>query len=106
MPPANEAALRKVARHALDAGKIPRRRPDRTWGGPGIGAQCAVCQEPIPASEMEYEVEFARDGQAPGLDKFHVHLQCAAVWELERNKGAARPAPRTRPQRKPRSAAR
>jgi hypothetical protein len=32
---------------------------------------------------MEFEIQFERDGRNPGLDKFHVHLQCFAVWELE-----------------------
>jgi hypothetical protein len=31
-------------------------------------------------------VEFAHDGANPGLDKFHLHLRCFAVWELERTK--------------------
>jgi hypothetical protein len=33
---------------------------------------------------MEFEIEFAHDGAMPGLDKFHVHIRCFAVWELER----------------------
>lgn len=38
----------------------------------------------MQATEMEFEIEFARDGSNPGLDKFHVHLQCFAAWEFER----------------------
>ena len=33
---------------------------------------------------MEFEIEFARDGDNPGLDKFHVHIRCFAAWEFER----------------------
>jgi hypothetical protein len=35
---------------------------------------------------MEFEIQFARDGDNPGLDKFHVHIRCYAAWEFERNK--------------------
>ena len=55
----NEAELRKVAREVLRAGKLPRQEPDRTWGGPGVGALCAVCEKPVTRDEMEYEVQFA-----------------------------------------------
>ena len=34
--------------------------------------------------EMEFEIQFEHDGAMPGLDKFHVHIRCFAVWELER----------------------
>jgi hypothetical protein len=51
---------------------------------------------------MEYEVEFVRaDGL--GRDKYHLHLRCFAVWELERTKdgdGSALPQP-TPPRRPP-----
>ena len=36
------------------------------------------------ADQMEYEVEFAHNGKVPGLDKYHVHVRCAAAWEAER----------------------
>jgi hypothetical protein len=39
---------------------------------------------------MEFEIQFERDGRNPGLDKFHVHLQCFAVWELEGGGGGSR----------------
>ena len=33
---------------------------------------------------MEFEIEFAHDGDNPGLDKCHVHIRCFAAWEFER----------------------
>ena len=80
----NEKDLREKARVALRNGKLPSRRPDRTWGGPGVGAQCPVCDLPVKRDELEFEIQFARDGDNPGLDKFHIHARCFAVWELER----------------------
>jgi hypothetical protein len=79
-----EGCLREHARVAIRNGKLPNLRPERTWGGPGGGAPCSVCNQPVTRSEMEFEVEFAHNGANPGLDKFHVHIRCFAAWELER----------------------
>ncbi len=38
------------------------------------------------AADPSRRIEFARDGDNPGLDIFHVHIKCFAAWELERNK--------------------
>ena len=80
----DESALREKARDIIRTGKLPSRRPDRTWGGPGVNAECAVCGLPVRPDEMEFEIQFARDGDNPGLDKYHVHIRCFAAWELER----------------------
>jgi hypothetical protein len=68
----DEARLREKARAAVENGKLPSRRPDRTWGEPGVGATCAVCKKPVTKDEMEFEIQFAHDGSSPGLDKYHV----------------------------------
>jgi hypothetical protein len=80
----DEALLRERARAAILDGKLPSRRPDRTWGGPGVGALCPLCEQPVTRDQMEFEIQFARDGDTPGLDKYHVHVRCFAAWELER----------------------
>jgi hypothetical protein len=82
----DEPILRAQARAAVQAGKLPARAPDRTWGGPGVGAHCEVCGVPITKDELEIQIEFAHDGVNPGLDKFHVHIRCFAAWEFERSK--------------------
>jgi len=83
----DEQPLREKAREAVQNGKLPARRPDRTWGGPGVGAPCAICGLPVTKDEMEFEIQFAHDGTEPGLDKFHVHIRCFAAWEFERKSG-------------------
>jgi hypothetical protein len=82
----DEARLREQARGAIHKGKLPARRPDRTWGGPGVGAECSVCERPVTKEELEFEIQFEYDGSARGLDKYHVHIRCFAAWEFERNK--------------------
>jgi len=80
----DEQDLRAKARIVVQNGKLPARRPDRTWGGPGVGAPCAVCALPVTKDQLEFEIQFARDGDNPGLDKYHVHVKCFAAWEFER----------------------
>jgi hypothetical protein len=80
----DEKVLRGKARAVVRDGKLPSRCPDRTWGGPGVGAPCSVCALPVERNEIEFEIQFARDGDNPGLDKYHVHLRCFAAWEFER----------------------
>jgi hypothetical protein len=80
----DERILREKAREVIRAGKLPGRRPD--WGGPGVGAPCTVCGEAVTKDQFEFEVQFAPDGDNPGLDKFHVHVRCFAAWEFERDR--------------------
>jgi hypothetical protein len=60
---------------------LPDRRPDRMWGGPGVGADCAICGAPVMRNELELEIEFARDGDDSSTDKYHVHIRCFGARE-------------------------
>jgi hypothetical protein len=40
----------------------------------------------ITQDQLEYELEFARDGDHPSPGTFHFHLRCFGAWELERTK--------------------
>ena len=82
----DEPILREKAREALYSGRMPTRRPDRTWSGPGVGASCSVCELPITEDQLEFEIQFPRDDAAPGLGAVHVHMRCFAAWEFERTK--------------------
>ena len=82
----DEPRLREQARAVIQSGKLPARSPDRTLGGPEVVAPCTICDKPVTKAELEFEIQFARDGDNPGLDKFHVHVRCFAAWEFERNK--------------------
>jgi len=87
----DEGILREKVREAVRQGKLPARRPDRTWGGSGVGAPCSICDKPVTRADMEFEIQFEHDGAVPGLDKFNVHVRCFAVWELERKKAGEPP---------------
>ncbi len=38
---------------------------------------------PSARTRWSFEIQFARDGDNPGLDKYHVHIRCSVAWEFE-----------------------
>jgi hypothetical protein len=81
--PEVERALRENARQRIQSGAMPRAKPNRTWGGPGAGLTCGLCDQPITRDQIEYEVQFVQEGMSvPQI--VHLHLACFAAWELER----------------------
>ena len=82
--PEIERAAREKIREKITNGLLPLLEPNRTWGGPGEGLSCAVCERPISKDQVEFEVHFTQEGQAaPEVRRFH--LDCFAAWELERS---------------------
>jgi hypothetical protein len=81
----DEAALRRRVRDVMHAGTLPSRPPDGTWGGHGVGAACAVCMKSIGEEELEFEIEFGRNGGSPNRSTHHLHVRCFEAWELERD---------------------
>jgi hypothetical protein len=85
----NEHRIRALARNIFQAGLMPRRDPDGTWGGKGVDVPCAICGERIGPDQLEYELQFGQEGATPDVDLFHLHLRCFAAWEMERTKAAS-----------------
>ena len=52
----DEPMLGEKTIRALGVGAILAREPDPTWGGPGVGVPCAVCDLPIERRQPEFEV--------------------------------------------------
>ena len=71
---------------ALHEGRLPPRRPDRTYGGHGSGVVCAICGLKTIKEDAELEIEFDRDDGNPGMDRHYLHPPCFAAWEFERTK--------------------
>lgn len=82
----DENSLCQKVREVIQAGTLPNRPPRRMWGGPGVGADCTMCNVSIQRDELELEIEFARDNDADTVDKYHVHILCFAAWERARRK--------------------
>jgi len=68
----------------MRSGTLPVGPPSRILGGPGSGAVCLICGEPIKHDEMELEREFAGPDATAGPDKRHLHPICCVAWEVER----------------------
>ncbi len=77
----DERELRAVARARIAQGLLPEVNPQRTWGGPGGGSVCALCDRVVTATEIEFELQFP---PVPGPITLHFHRQCHALWEAER----------------------
>ena len=85
----DEALLCERARTAIREGKLPTGAPYRTWGGPGIGVPCAVCEVPVSRDGMGFQVQFPLGPGAAPVNVYHVHTGCYAAWEVERTRSAS-----------------
>ena len=81
----DDCILREKAGEAIRSGKLPTRRHDRMFGGPGGGGTCPVCAEPLKSAKIELELEFKRHDGTSGSDIYHLHFRCYAAWEFERS---------------------
>jgi hypothetical protein len=79
----SDSTLRRNVLDAIRAGRLPPRRPDRIWGGPGGGAGCRICGKTIGCDELEVELEIDAPDAARPQDHAHVHLGCFQAWERE-----------------------
>ena len=72
----DETALRLLAEHKIEAGALPRAAPRSVFGGRGADLPCSLCEQPIAASD--YEFEYAVSG-----GKIHrFHLRCHDIWQV------------------------
>jgi hypothetical protein len=73
-------APRPKVRDVVQALKLPNREPDREWGGPSLGGDCALCGLPVCRGELELEIEFDGNGGNPETECYRVHVRCLAIW--------------------------
>jgi hypothetical protein len=78
----DEVVLREKAREAIRSGRLPSSNPILTLGGPGCGALCSLCGDPLAHEQMEIEIEIVRQGTTAAV--FHLHPLCFAAWHVER----------------------
>jgi hypothetical protein len=77
-----EERLRPIARNRIEKGTLPCEQPYQMFGGKGSGKPCSLCGEPIPADQIEYEVQ--RPGTAGGpKGELRFHIVCESIWLLE-----------------------
>jgi hypothetical protein len=74
--------LRSRARERIAQGRLPRTKPLRTWGGPGVGLPCDLCDAAILDSEPEFELQF---DLTPSSSPIRFHRKCRSIWNEVRN---------------------
>jgi hypothetical protein len=73
--------LRVRARDLIGQGHLPRKPPERLWGGRGTGQRhCSLCTVVIAREEVEFELEH-HAGESVQVTTFH--FLCYAAWQLE-----------------------
>jgi hypothetical protein len=72
--------LDDTVREAIDSRRMPLYSPAQLWGGPGSGAACSICEAPIEAHSLEYELVFRGDKPETTITH-HVHVACYTAWE-------------------------
>jgi hypothetical protein len=80
-----DTGLQKLARAAIDSGRVPQTRPERPWGSSGDGGDCAICTHPIEPQELGYELQFP-PSEPNGTPKCcQVHARCLKAWDAVRS---------------------
>ena len=82
-PCMEEERLRRQVQERIRQGRLPAHAPLRTWGGPGAGFPCNLCNLPIAQGEIEFELQFEAN---PNPISLRFHSLCHAAWELERRR--------------------
>jgi hypothetical protein len=62
--------LKRIVAEKRREGCLPRFTDTRAWAGNGSGEVCMLCEIPIDAGQIEYEVE-CQDGVDKQLLRFH-----------------------------------
>jgi hypothetical protein len=77
--PFDEEALRREARRRVAEGRLPCEAQQYLWAGAGEGQPCSLCDRPIGAQQIEYELQF----KAAPVAMVRFHRICHQAWELE-----------------------
>ena len=64
----------------LDAGLLPRSKPEKLYGGHGDLSICSACDQPILPAQIQYEFDLLDQGT------FRFHVGCLGLWEAELSK--------------------
>lgn len=74
---AESSELTRLAQEGVHAGRLPPGGSGRTWAGAATGRICTVCGARIEDKDVEYEVEWLKDG-VPHCAYFHI--ECYRAW--------------------------
>jgi hypothetical protein len=73
-----ESELRSRVQQRIDDGRLPVVLSTHIDAGYGAGGRCDLCDQPIAADKVEYDVT------APGSGtRLHFHIACHLAWQRE-----------------------
>jgi hypothetical protein len=75
----DEEVLRHEARRRVAEGRLPCEPQKYLWAGAGEGKPCSLCDRPIDAQQIEYELQF----KTTPVVMVRFHRICHQAWELE-----------------------
>jgi len=76
---------------AITSGRLRFDAPTKMYAGFGAGRICDGCGEPIDKTQVEHEAVYeSAPGDHVAGQVFHLHLGCAALWDVERRRAARR----------------
>jgi hypothetical protein len=75
MSPVDTRLVTRI-RQRLDAGALPRERPENIWHSYGVGDTCGACGDLLLRGQSVIEVDTARK-------TFRLHPSCCGLWEGE-----------------------
>ena len=85
---------------SIASGRLPLDPPRKMYAGYGDGRACSGCGGPIERTHVEYESIY-ENGRA-----YHLHLACAGVWDVQRQRRHPPPTGDTVPREATREQAR
>jgi hypothetical protein len=73
-----ESELRSRAVQRIEDGRLPVMLSTTIHAGYGQGIQCDLCDQPIAADKVEYDVTDSDSGK-----RLHFHIACHFAWQRE-----------------------
>ena len=73
-----ESTVRALVLQRIEDGRLPLALSTQIDAGYGTGVHCDLCDQPIGAEKVEYDVTDPRSGR-----RLHFHFACHAAWQRE-----------------------
>lgn len=73
-----ESELRGRVMQLIADGRLPLALSTHIDAGYGSGVRCVLCEQPIAAAKIEYDVTDPATGK-----RLHFHLACHLAWQRE-----------------------
>ena len=73
-----ESELRPRVLKAIEDRRLPLVLSTTIYAGYGQGVQCDLCEQPIAANKIEYDVTDPHDDR-----RLHFHMACHTAWQRE-----------------------